>query len=272
MNKKPSVIIGNLFIILFYIAWIIFYVKLLIFEEISYYINPILNVFSWIMFLFMILVLIVSVKDLIKGHKLKISIKHFIFIIPILLLLIPKPQTLSGEFLGKNISEKTISNKTDKKNNNDLRVLEPPEENWVENATEDVLKNGLVSNNPNTKKLIQSEDFSFYLDELFINTESYVGEEFEITGLYYKDDKFFENHAFISRFLIVCCLAHAVTVGFVINIEDIKSSVQTIENNDWIYIKGKLSVGEISKGEAPIINVSEIKKIKEGDPYVFPEF
>ena len=236
MKKLNLDIIFKIFIL---IAFSIFYLKIILTNEIKQYVHPRFIPFAIFAMVAMFLISLFLVKDIFNNKKKRLKLKNYIiFLIPLVMILFMQSTTT-----------KSITNQTSSQPESDSS------ENCQIDIEDDIIK-------------VSPRNFVSSLNEIYNNTDEYNGDEIEISGFVYKDKTLKENEFIIGRNMMVCCAADMQIVGFTC---DNNNNLQTYENNTWIIIKGKIKKSTSGSGSSPIIELESIEKDPNPDAsYVYP--
>lgn len=86
----------------------------------------------------------------------------------------------------------------------------------------------------------------------------YEGEKVKVSGFVLKDDDLPEDYFMIARFIISCCAADARPIGIPVHYNPTE---QTLENDQWIELKGSLFTTELDGESIPAIELSQYQTI-----------
>lgn len=239
---------------LLYTFWILFYVKLLVFNDIQYYINPVLNIFSWIMFVFILSFWFLSVFNLLKGKKLQFKKIYLIYFIPFFMLL-----GLESSVLGN----RSLERKSSLVNSKSVSNANKGDRNDSEKKTEQSAEAGLIN-------IVSPQKFAEYLDKIYSPSKKYYNKEFVIKGLFFKDkEACLDNQAVIGRYVLTCCAADAVFTGYVVEFKQ----KPALKKGEWFEVNAVLKKKQTKIGKIPVFEVNTFKKVKEdATPYIYPTF
>ena len=106
-----------------------------------------------------------------------------------------------------------------------------------------------------------SENYVELLDDMYNHPAQYLGKELEVDGFIFHPEGLEASHYLIARYAIACCVADAVTVGFVADGE------APCSDNTWVTVRGKLTALD-DKG--PRLKVTDWEEIPlPPDPYIY---
>ena len=95
----------------------------------------------------------------------------------------------------------------------------------------------------------------------------YLGQNANVTGFVYHDNRLSTGHFMVSRFAITCCVADAFAIGMVVQApaEDVYS------DNTWINVKGPVQSIVVGGNKMPLIVSASINPVQPPvQPYLFP--
>lgn len=114
---------------------------------------------------------------------------------------------------------------------------------------------------------LTNDNFASYLTTITSYPQYFIGKEIELEGFILEEDCHANSRTVITRFLVTHCVADAHAIGLVI--EDGVAS--GMEENKWIYVKGKLDVSNSDEMGIPVIKVNSWREIQvPADPYIYP--
>ena len=105
---------------------------------------------------------------------------------------------------------------------------------------------------------------------LFQNTQEwsgFVGEEVDVVGFVYRDERFGSDELMISRFVVSCCAADGQPIGLIVRADD--ASVWT--DDQWLEIRGTIELGEFNGLTLPLLMADEMVAVEApAQPYLYP--
>lgn len=241
-------------VLLFYSLWLAFYGKLLLAGEIRYYLNPSLNIFSWVLFLLLFIFFLTHLWLALQGVALKLKKRYILYLLPLAAVLLMEPATLGTDML-----KKKEAARQDRVQSIDqaFREYQGKEHSLTEEPY-----NGTVH-----YKVYTPDDFLQHLDTVYYNWPTFLGKVYGIRGLYHVDQMICrENQAMVSRYMVTCCVADAILKGFIIEFE----TRPPIKEGEWIEVTGVLEKGKSRINETPFFRVLHIRGITKLHPYVYP--
>ncbi len=227
---------------LFYVAWIVLYVRLLFNDEFVYYVHPGLRPFSWVLFGFILVFAIESIYTVVKRRHFYFPKKTFFLYIPLLLML---------GFSSKNLSSQTIASMA-------ADIGSPSVTNSGSSLKSEL---GMVND---TSTIIAIEDNDFYakLTAAYgVLQDELIGRDFKIRGEFYSDEEQFNsNQGVVGRLVITCCVPHGQFMGFIVQCE----KPNEIKEETWVEASGTLEMIEVKGGTAPVIRIKKWKEVQPG--------
>lgn len=117
--------------------------------------------------------------------------------------------------------------------------------------------------------IISDEEFYNWTVEIFSYPNDFIGYEINYKGqVMLPPEEFFEaDKISIVRQLMTCCVADLVPIGFICQ----SDNIDTLEQDTWISVTGKLFMGEFNNEKDIQINITNIEYIDPlEEPYVYP--
>lgn len=191
----------------------------------------------------MILTSIFMFTDVLKSKKFDNNSWGLIFfVIPLILAFTIPSTTLSSQ--SQVISNVQISNNTSTDNNS----------SESKTATEE-------------KIIMTEKNYYSNLYNFFSTPEAYVGQTVEMVGLVYVDDSLTDNQFVIARYIMTCCAADMVPVGFLCRYD--KASELTTDT--WVKVTGTIGKTQYEGETVPYIKAENVEKAeKPVNEYVYP--
>ena len=95
----------------------------------------------------------------------------------------------------------------------------------------------------------------------------YTGQQANVVGFVYHDDRLEEGQFMLSRFVITCCVADAQAIG--LPVESTQSA--ELSDNTWVRVQGTLDKTIINGDTVPLIQAAAIETIAAPEqPYLYP--
>jgi len=96
---------------------------------------------------------------------------------------------------------------------------------------------------------------------------AFNGQAVDVIGFVYRDPRNEANQIWVSRFAITCCVADASAVGLLVQTAD----ANTLKNDGWIHVTGKLLAGSFAGEGVPVIIPDKIASVEQPEnPYLYP--
>lgn len=263
--------------ILILIGFSVFYLKIIISNEIIMYVHPRIIPFAIFGVISMIIITLFLVSDGFHNKKKKIKFKNYIiFILPLIMVFFM--QNINANSAIKT-NDATTNETSDNSLNNDLNKTSNITNTLISADSTYELYSGKTESDGqgiiNKKYLdienniieVNQKNFVFSLDEIIGNPDKYAGKEIEITGFVYRDEDSKENEFIIGRFMMVCCAADMQIAG----IRCDNNNLESYSNDTWVKIKGKIKKDTYEGQVDPLIVVEYIEKDLSPDTsYVYP--
>jgi putative membrane protein len=95
----------------------------------------------------------------------------------------------------------------------------------------------------------------------------FSGENADVIGFVYHDNRLKENQFLVGRFAVSCCVADAFAIGLIVETDN----AEEWASNSWVHVVGAVEVGELDGNVIPLILAESIKKVPvPPQPYLFP--
>ena len=95
----------------------------------------------------------------------------------------------------------------------------------------------------------------------------YAGEQADLIGFVYHDDRLASDQFLVGRFAVSCCVADAFAIGLIVE----SSDAANWASNKWVHVVGEIQVGSLDGQPFPLILASSIKEVPvPPQPYLFP--
>ena len=277
MNKRNLDIISKILIL---ISFAVFYLKLIITNEIILYVHPRMIPFSIFGMIVMIIIAMFLITSKFKNNNTRFKFKNYVpFIIPLIIILLFENTAQKSSAKTSNIntsataSDYKLYDNNSKSNNESIGTqsnnqLEIYSGKTATYNTDNNIQNKLnISNNIIE---INSKNYVSSLDEIINNCDKYEGKEIEITGFIYRDKNLDlkENQFIIARYMMVCCAADMQVAGLRCQLDN----AQNIPDlKEWVKIKGKIKNDTYEGVSDPLILIEQIEIDNTPDTsYVYP--
>jgi len=94
----------------------------------------------------------------------------------------------------------------------------------------------------------------------------YLGQQANVIGFVYYDERLPENQFLVSRFIITCCAADAFAIGV-----PVEWNGEEFDENTWVKVKGPVQVTEWNDQKTPLILAESVEITRAPEqPYLFP--
>lgn len=264
-------------------ALIVIIGKLMLFDELRFYLHPKMNKFVIFAEIILILLFLYQTSRVFRPGNAKFKWGFFLFLIPIWMLL------MAGDASGVifknrtiNISGYDLQPKSDGRGADSLNKeiaspaydLLPPEDldNPDANAVDPTNPVGSLPTVGHDGTVIpQLKEGDLFLDTLF-GIEGEEGKEVVLEGFVYRDEFLEKDEFFVSRMIINCCVAEATLIGIVAKGEN----GEAFAPDTWVKVIGKTKNMPITKPytnekkSTLVLEIDSIEKIEAYDsPYVY---
>jgi uncharacterized repeat protein (TIGR03943 family) len=96
---------------------------------------------------------------------------------------------------------------------------------------------------------------------------TFYGQEAQLTGFVYRDDRFADDTFMVSRFMLSCCVADASPVGLLVRWPE----TAVLSTDQWVEVHGFLEAGSFDGISMPILNAEQVTPIAQPpQPYLYP--
>lgn len=97
--------------------------------------------------------------------------------------------------------------------------------------------------------------------------EAFAGQEADVLGFVYRDDRFAEDQFMVARFAVFCCVADASPVGLIVRWPE----AADLALDGWVQVRGRLGAGEFEGQILPVLVAEEVLPAAQpAQPYVYP--
>lgn len=112
---------------------------------------------------------------------------------------------------------------------------------------------------------MNDEDYVPIINILSEDLSSMIGKTITTKGFVYREQDFFQDEIVIARFSVVCCVADASVYGLMA-----KGNVAHLPKDQWIQVTGKIDQIKYDGSTVPIIKIQKLSKIPvPKNPYVY---
>lgn len=261
-------------------ALIVIVGKLIMFDELKYYLHPKMHFLVYAAEGILLILFLFQQRNLFKESKRTFRMGYFLFLIPLFMAV------MAGDAGGIIFENRTVNLTGFQQSGSIVKTSqayaqsgEVKSEEKVEiSPVYDMLPEGEMNNpdpeatdptNPNDIARVDSDPF---LTTLFSLGEDAAGKEVELEGFVYRDAVFSEDQFFVSRMLVSCCAADSQLVGLIVQTPLAKN----YKDNEWVRVKGVTkmmpAINPYTNEEEQriVIEVKEIETIEAYEtPYVY---
>lgn len=257
MKKLNKEIILKIVIL---ICFEIFFIKLLITNEIKEYVHPRIIPFVILCVILMIGMIIVLIRKISIENKTIIKLRNYIiFLVPIALtIFIQSNHNYSSSISNYNKNAKISSINSSATN---IQSSNTEEKSIEDNTTP------IESNQSDDAINVNASNFVQTLNSFLKEPDKYDEKSISMDGFIYTDDKVNTDYFVLSRYMMVCCAADMQIVGIRCNI----NNHDKFDNNVWVKVSGKLKKDSYEGQDDLIIIVDSIQKDNSPNTsYVYP--
>ncbi len=113
---------------------------------------------------------------------------------------------------------------------------------------------------------VDPDNYVQVTDELWENPADFSGKELTGKGFLYKESGLEEGRFMLGRYMIFCCIADAIVVGFIVE----PPPEAHVAEDTWVEVTGEINVGTYQGEETAVVEVTDWQEVEEpGNPYVF---
>jgi uncharacterized repeat protein (TIGR03943 family) len=93
------------------------------------------------------------------------------------------------------------------------------------------------------------------------------GEQADVIGFVYRDDRFGNDQFLLARFTITCCVADAMAIGLVVQSPEAAS----LAADSWVHVQGAFEDGKLGDEPTPVLVAADIAPVQAPEqPYLYP--
>jgi uncharacterized repeat protein (TIGR03943 family) len=97
--------------------------------------------------------------------------------------------------------------------------------------------------------------------------QEYAGEQAQVTGFVFRDDRFGQDQFMVTRFVVSCCVADANVAGLVV--EWLEAA--TLPDDQWVEVAGTLQPGTLADETVPVLVARSVQPVDvPQQPYLYP--
>jgi uncharacterized repeat protein (TIGR03943 family) len=95
----------------------------------------------------------------------------------------------------------------------------------------------------------------------------FAGQEADVIGFVYHDDRVADGHFLVSRFAVTCCSADATAIGMLVSWPE----AEALEPNTWVRVRGPVAVGTFAGRPIPLVAAAALEGVEPpAQPYLYP--
>ncbi len=96
---------------------------------------------------------------------------------------------------------------------------------------------------------------------------AFYGQEVQLIGFVYRDERFAEDSFMIARFALSCCVADASPAGLLVNWPE----AADLATDQWVEVRGYLEAGSFDGRSIPALHAEQVTPIPQPpQPYLYP--
>ncbi len=116
--------------------------------------------------------------------------------------------------------------------------------------------------------VMNEENFSAWLAELYTNVEAWEGKHIRFTGSVWKNAKTFTNNEFaLVRMMMVCCAADMEPAGILVRWD----KADTLKEDEWVEITGIVAKTPYGETYDPVVVAEAAHKVSPPkQTYIYP--
>ena len=280
MKKKIN--LNELIWFLILIGLTFYFYRIISTNKLILFVHPKMDIYVKFALYFLIILVIFQGKNILTYKKSKrLKFGYILFLIPLLLGFLLKPEGLSiasainkGFSLTSQLKINTLKHKhTVLEDGTEVCEHNDESTHFIDNA--DVAPVDSLENiSPLKEETINmtNENFVNNYEDIYGNAHNYFGRAINMKGFIYKQKGLNEEEFILSRILVSCCAADAQLVGVLCGY----SQGKMFTEGTWVNIEGILREKEYKDAKSgevsiiPIIKVGKIEKIDDQDnEYIF---
>jgi putative membrane protein len=103
--------------------------------------------------------------------------------------------------------------------------------------------------------------------QLSSDSDALVGQDAEVTGFVYHDDRFGKDHFVVTRYVVNCCVADATVVGMVVR----WPHTGQLANDQWVTVRGQIAGATQEEWHMPVLAANSVElTTAPRQPYLYP--
>jgi putative membrane protein len=253
-------------IICFLLSALLFYA--LISDKVANYVHPRINGYLWFA---AIALLIISSMFLPSAFTPKHNAKpgkYFLYFVPILFVILIPAGTVQNKAISfgstSAVGTATASAGTSPQNNGAITPVNPSSNSSRNSTTSSALflpkedSDGIIT--------IQDEQFANWYQDINQNMNQYDGKILKFKGQVFRTKDFAKNEMIPVRYAMVCCTADLQPCGILCR----GNEVTQYQDNEWVWVTGKIKIEKYKVQTMPICYVTKIEKAeKANNDYIY---
>lgn len=138
-----------------------------------------------------------------------------------------------------------------------FEVQAPPEGYYEELKAELLTQDTIV---------VEDDRYIPIMNIIDMNPEEFVGKKIEMVGFVFREKDFTSDQFVVARFGLSCCVADASVYGTLSTLAE----ASELENDQWVKVKGTLTVTEYNGWNLPYVEVESLEKVEQPKtPYIY---
>lgn len=121
----------------------------------------------------------------------------------------------------------------------------------------------------NNTIVMDDDNFTLWMDEIYLNMEKYEGKKIQLIGLVFKNKEFKLNEFVPARLTMSCCSADLQPIGFLCRY----NNASELKQDSWVKVSGIIKSADYNGDKMPIIVAEKVEKAeKPKNEYVYPNY
>lgn len=119
----------------------------------------------------------------------------------------------------------------------------------------------------NKSIIITDEEYYPWLNEIFNNTDKYLGYQVSIKGFVFKEPENMSESEFVAaRLMMSCCVADLAPCGIICQYD----KAPELKPDTWLTVHGTICIGQYLGADQPQIAVTDVAPAEEVEGYIYP--
>lgn len=115
--------------------------------------------------------------------------------------------------------------------------------------------------------VMDDNNYFQWIQEIYENMDQYLGKKIQVTGFVFKSEQFDEDLFVPARMMMTCCVADMQPIGLLC----VYDQVASLEDGDWIQVRGTLGMRDFEGVSSPVIIASVVEEaVKPEIDYIYP--